>query len=86
MTQVIVLCGGKGRRMRNLSIYPNPVKELLTINGLYKSVDILDIYGKIVLSSSAKQTINVSSLASGIYMLNIHTENRIKTRKITITK
>tara|TARA_B110000444_G_C18847310_1_gene602948 strand:+ start:251 stop:1909 length:1659 start_codon:yes stop_codon:yes gene_type:complete len=70
----------------NLSVYPNPASDKLTISGIYKSVDILDIYGKVVLSSNAKQTINVSSLASGIYMLNIHTENRIKTQKITITK
>ena len=69
-----------------ISVYPNPASDKLIISGIYKSVDILDIYGKVVLSSNAKQTINVSSLASGIYMLNIHTKNRIKTQKITITK
>ena len=70
----------------NLTIYPNPVKDVLTINGIYESVDIYDIYGKIVLTSNAKKTINVSSLASGIYMLNINTENKIQTQKITINK
>ena len=28
MTQVIVLCGGKGRRMRNLSTYPKPLVKI----------------------------------------------------------
>ena len=28
MTQVIILCGGKGRRMRNLSIYPKPLVKI----------------------------------------------------------
>jgi len=70
----------------SLTIYPNPVKDILIINGDYNSVDIYDIYGKEVLSSDAKQTINVSSLASGIYMLNINTENKIQTQKITIAK
>ena len=70
----------------NFSIYPNPVKDVLTINGIYKSVEIYDIYGKLVLSSNAKQKIDVSSLANGIYSVNIHTNNVITIKKITITK
>ena len=70
----------------NLSVYPNPVKDVLTINGIYKSVEIYDIYGKLVLSSNAKQTIDVSSLADGIYSVNINTNNAITVKKITITK
>ena len=69
-----------------LSIYPNPVKDVLTINGIYNSVEIYDIYGKLVLSSNAKQTINVSSLADGVYFVNINTKNIITVKKITVTK
>lgn len=28
MTQIVILCGGKGRRMRNLSIYPKPLIKI----------------------------------------------------------
>jgi hypothetical protein len=70
----------------NLSAYPNPVKDVLTINGMYSSVEIYDIYGKLVLSSDAKQTINVSSLSNGIYFININTNNIITVKKITIAK
>jgi hypothetical protein len=70
----------------NLSVYPNPVKDVLTINGMYSSVEIYDIYGKLVLSSDAKQTINVSSLSNGIYFININTNNIITVKKITIAK
>ena len=70
----------------NLSIYPNPAKDVLTINGIYNSVEIYDIYGKLVLSSNAKQTINVSSLADGVYFVNINTNNAINVKKITVTK
>ncbi len=70
----------------NLLVYPNPVKGVLTINGIYKSVEIYDIYGKLVLSSDAKQTINVSSLSNGIYFININTNNVITVKKITIAK
>ena len=69
-----------------LSVYPNPVKDVLTINGIYKSVEIYDIYGKLVLSSNAKQTINVSSLADGVYFVNINTKKIITVKKITVTK
>ena len=70
----------------NISIYPNPVKDVLTIEGNYTSVDVLDILGNLVLSSEATKNINVSSLADGVYMLNIKTENGIAVKKITITK
>ncbi|MBT6964943.1 MAG: T9SS type A sorting domain-containing protein, partial [Flavobacteriales bacterium] len=70
----------------NLSVYPNPVKDVLTIEGNYTSVDIIDVYGKLVLSSESTKNINVKSLADGVYMLNIKTENGIAVKKITITK
>ncbi|MBT3570741.1 MAG: T9SS type A sorting domain-containing protein [Flavobacteriales bacterium] len=70
----------------NLSIYPNPVKDVLTIEGNYTSVDMFDILGNLILSSEYVKTINVSSLADGVYMLNIKTENGIAVKKITITK
>jgi thiol-disulfide isomerase/thioredoxin len=70
----------------SLSIYPNPVKDVLTIEGNYTSVDVFDMFGKLVLSSEYTKTINVSTLTNGIYMLNITTEKGIQTQKITITK
>ncbi|MFT4903344.1 MAG: hypothetical protein ACI84S_001051, partial [Thalassomonas sp.] len=69
-----------------LSIYPNPVKNVLTIEGSYISVDIIDVSGKLVLSSEYVKAINVKSLSDGVYMLNIKTENGIAVKKITITK
>ena len=70
----------------NLSIYPNPAKDILTIEGSYRSVDVFDILGNLVLSSDATKNINVSELSNGVYMLNINTENGVSTQKITITK
>ena len=69
-----------------LSIYPNPAKDIFTIEGTYKSVDVFDILGNLVLSSEAMLNIDVSELSNGIYMLNINTENGVSTQKITITK
>ena len=69
-----------------LLIYPNPVKDVLTIDGVYNSVEIYDIYGKLVLISNAKKTINVSTLSDGVYFVNINTNNVISVKKITVTK
>ena len=70
----------------SFSIFPKPVKDILTINGHFNTVDIFDIYGKIVLSSDNNNNINVSSLANGVYILNIDSKEGIYSKKITITK
>lgn len=77
---------GTNNMSSKLSIYPNPAKDILTIEGSYKSVDMFDILGNLVLSSEATKNINVSELSNGVYMLNINTENGVSTQKITITK
>jgi hypothetical protein len=68
------------------NIYPNPVKDVLTIDGIYNSVNIYDIFGKLVLTSQTQKTIDVSSLSNGLYFVNINTENTINVKKITISK
>lgn len=71
----------------SFSIFPNPVKDILTINGQFNTVDVFDIYGKLVLSSeNINNNLNVSSLADGIYILNIATQEGSYIKKITITK
>jgi hypothetical protein len=70
----------------DLALYPNPVKDVLTIEGNFTSVNILDIFGKLVLSTDAQNTIDVSSLSNGVYFVNIKAENTITVKKITVAK
>lgn len=66
--------------MHNMSIYPNPAANFITI----KTTDILntqftiyDVYGRVVISgaySGNMQVIDVSSLADGIYFLRMKDE------------
>ncbi|MDR2652343.1 MAG: T9SS type A sorting domain-containing protein [Prevotellaceae bacterium] len=67
-----------------LSICPNPVKdqliidsELLTIN----NVEICDIAGK-ALSTHSTNTINMSNLAQGVYLVKIKTNKGVVTEKV----
>ena len=55
-----------------LSIYPNPAKGEVNIktDKKIKSSSVLDISGRTVLSSTT-QKVDVSSLAKGVYMLQV---------------
>ena len=81
-----VSVGGVNELTTKLSIYPNPAKEILTISGDYITVDLFDTFGKLVLSANNTKNINISSLANGIYTINITTKKGIQTKKITIAK
>jgi hypothetical protein len=70
----------------NLSIYPNPIKNTLSVKGAFASLEIFDMFGKLILTSNYASSINVSELANGIYILNIHTDKGTKTQKIAISK
>ena len=68
-----------------ISVYPNPVKDQLTIKGQIESVEIYDAFGKLVLTST-KNTINTRSLSNGIYIVNIKSNDLTTTKRITVTK
>ena len=53
-------------------MYPNPVKNMLTIDGLVvKDVVIYSVLGKAVLNISNQNTIDVSSLSKGVYFIKV---------------
>jgi hypothetical protein len=69
-----------------VSLYPNPVRDILNIEieNDIQSIEIYNIQGQKVLSSNQKQ-INVSDLASGMYLVRIQDiDNNIATKKISI--
>lgn len=56
------------------SIYPNPAQELLTLQNVaaYEKLEIVDMLGTLVFTSTNKETeINVSFLAPGSYLVSI---------------
>ena len=70
----------------NLLIYPNPAKNTLIIDGNYTSATIYTVFGKVVLTTDYQKNIDVAALSSGIYFININTNNAITVKKITIAK
>ncbi len=64
-------------QIENVSIYPNPTKDILNFEGLNAAsieVSIFDILGKNVLNKSlnSSETLNVSQLESGLYTITIN--------------
>jgi hypothetical protein len=62
------------------NIYPNPVNDVLTIDGNYTSATIYDVFGKVVLTTDYQNTINVTSLSNGIHFITINTSNTTHTK------
>ncbi|WP_338376804.1 choice-of-anchor J domain-containing protein [uncultured Flavobacterium sp.] len=73
----------------NFSIYPNPANNVLNLsvkNGLtVNEISVVDINGRTVKtinnSFDSEMEINVSDLTSGVYMLNVKTEEGVATSK-----
>jgi len=70
-----------------LNFYPNPVKNVLTINNEIEvnNVTIYDLAGKSVLNQKADSknlSLDISKLEKGIYMMRVATKNGAKTVKI----
>lgn len=60
----------------NITIYPNPSKDMIYINGIITEnffANIFDIQGKLILTNKNMQnnSVDISSLANGIYFLEI---------------
>ncbi len=82
----------------DMSIFPNPATDAVTVDlnlaEVSKSVNvqIVDISGKIVANNNftnikdSALNINTSALASGVYMINVFTDNGVKTERILIQK
>lgn len=71
--------------LSNVSVYPNPVKDIVNINlpNTINSVEVnmYTITGQLVLSSDKTQ-IDISKLNAGMYMMQIQSENGSVTKRI----
>ena len=71
-----------------LSVYPNPVTDgTFSINsnsGSMKTVVMYDVLGKQVLKTNTTNSVNVSNLNGGVYVLKISEDGKTATRKLVI--
>jgi len=67
----------------NIAIYPNPVSNVLNVEGEdIQQVEILDLNGRTVLATNESGAINISNLASGMYLVRAISAEGVRTVKI----
>jgi surface protein len=66
-----------------ISVYPNPAKDKLFIQGLSTSskVSIYNVLGKLVLSKTTSREVDLEGLQSGVYIVKIMDQQKETTRK-----
>lgn len=73
----------------NVTIYPNPASDFVNILNDNKlnitNIEIIDLTGRIVMSTDKAQNINISKLSEGQYFVKIYSESTI-VKKLFITK
>jgi Secretion system C-terminal sorting domain len=70
-----------------IEVYPNPANNFVTITAELDSYDlsVTDLTGKVVLQQSLsgiENSVDVSSLSSGVYLFNINSDNKKETIKV----
>jgi hypothetical protein len=70
-----------------ITVSPNPVENTLNIHSNHtqiQRIEIFDIYGRLILSEkncNLMHSIDVSNLASSIYVLKVYTDNSVLVNK-----
>jgi trimeric autotransporter adhesin len=73
----------------NVKVYPNPATSVLHIDAPVKvNVSVLSIDGKVLIEQKDAETIDVSRLANGLYIVMVYDENNLllKTTKFAKTE
>jgi len=75
-------------QIAGLRVYPNPVTNgtlfISTDANASKSVAIFDVLGKQLVKTTATESVNVSNLKGGVYIVKITEEGKTATRKLVI--
>lgn len=72
-----------------VAIYPNPAKnqiQILNIDNISAEIRIFNVLGKQVLQQKniSANSVDISNLESGVYLLNISAEGKSKTQKLVV--
>jgi hypothetical protein len=70
----------------NLEVYPNPTKDVVYFNKMVEQASVYDLSGKVVLNQVNSESINLETLAEGIYIIKISDDSNVEHIKILKTK
>lgn len=73
------LAGLSNNVFKSFSVYPNPTSGRLNLSGSdIQSAEIFDITGKLLVTNKQQNTIDVSSLVSGVYFVKVNNSKAVK--------
>lgn len=82
--------GVTSQELTGVSIYPNPASTTLNVAGAESAtVEIYDLLGKLLLTQNnitATESIQISALPTGTYLVKITQDGAVKTDKLVVTK
>ncbi|MEH6680637.1 MAG: T9SS type A sorting domain-containing protein [Sediminicola sp.] len=78
-----------GEEIADFKLYPNPAFEdvvyVTTKNNGTKDIIVYDIFGEVVLRDRiASNSLNISQLIAGVYVLSITENSKTMTRKLVV--
>lgn len=75
----------------NLSVYPNPTKDIIyvnnNLNAVVNSIEMSDLNGRVVktqIINAAEGQVSISDLAAGVYMMKVITDQGTADRKSVV--
>lgn len=76
--------GLKPQLAEQYEMYPNPVQDILTINGGQGEIRITNAFGQVILDKTHNQLseINVGDLASGVYFVTLVDDSGVRTKQL----
>ena len=91
-TYLLVIVGIEENELSSIQIIPNPAREQIRINGITNNDNSLSLYnltGKLILRKERitnRESIDLSSICSGMYLVQFRQVDRIRHMKIDIIK
>ncbi|MEI6061713.1 MAG: Ig-like domain-containing protein [Bacteroidota bacterium] len=83
---------GEDTKDNLIKVYPNPASDKLNIEvSVNSKIQLLDLNGKLIVAeqnvnANQKQTIDVSNVAAGVYMLKVYNNSFVKMQKVIVKK
>ena len=68
----------------DISIYPNPTSDIVYFDGNYSQLKVVvyDILGKQVIKESITNSVDISQLEKGVYILQLSDGTKLTTQRI----
>lgn len=67
-----------------IGVYPNPASSIVNIDNAYQveSLQVYDVFGKLVSSNINDNSLDITNLSSGVYMLYVKTDKGVFQQKL----